>query len=238
MAKEKQETKLCKHCKTEIPYNAKVCPNCRKKQGGKLKWIIIAVVVLGIIGAVGGGGGEDEKEPVGQQNVSKDNEDTKKQTTSKQDTTDDKKQQDTKEEQDNNDKKEDNNVLKVGSSFEKGGLKITVDDADLKFTDYEDEYNMYSPKDGNKYVMVAFTFENSGKTDAYVSIYDFNCYADNTACDQAYLPDESDFVNTNLSPNRNISFKTYYEVPKKAKSIELEYETSFWTNEKAIIKLK
>ncbi len=45
------ETKLCKHCQTEIPKKAKVCPNCRKKQGGKLKWIIIAIVVIGIIGA-------------------------------------------------------------------------------------------------------------------------------------------------------------------------------------------
>ena len=28
------ETKVCKHCQTEIPKKAKVCPNCRKKQGG------------------------------------------------------------------------------------------------------------------------------------------------------------------------------------------------------------
>lgn len=237
MAKEKPETKLCKHCKTEIPYEAKVCPHCRKKQGGKAKWIIIAVVVLGIIGAVGSGG-EDEKEPTVQQTVSSNKEDTSQQEANSKDTTDNKKKEGSKKEKDNDSKKEDGNVLKVGSSFEKGGLKITVDDADLNFKDYKDDYNMYAPKKGNKYVMAAFTFENSGKSDAYVSIYDFKCYADNTACDQAYLPDDNDFINTNLSPNRNISFQTYYEVPKKAKSIELEYETSFWTNEKAIIKLK
>ena len=50
------ETKKCKHCKTDILKDAKVCPNCKKKQGGKLKWIIIAVVVLGVIGAAMGGG--------------------------------------------------------------------------------------------------------------------------------------------------------------------------------------
>ena len=58
MAKEKPATKICKHCATEIPYKAKICPNCRKKQGGIgcLGAIVIAVVILGIIGAIGSGG--------------------------------------------------------------------------------------------------------------------------------------------------------------------------------------
>ena len=54
-----QPTKLCKHCQTQIPKNAKVCPNCRKKQSGILKWIIIVVVVLVIIAAISGGSGDD-----------------------------------------------------------------------------------------------------------------------------------------------------------------------------------
>ena len=57
----KEGTKLCKHCKTEIPADAKVCPNCRKKQGGKIKWIIIAIVVLAVIGAAVGGGNDDDE---------------------------------------------------------------------------------------------------------------------------------------------------------------------------------
>lgn len=40
------ETKLCKHCQTEIPKKAKVCPNCRKKQGGIVKWIIGVVCIF------------------------------------------------------------------------------------------------------------------------------------------------------------------------------------------------
>ena len=56
MAKEKPATKLCKHCQTEIPYNAKVCPQCRKKvTGGKLKWIVIPVAAIILIGAAAGG---------------------------------------------------------------------------------------------------------------------------------------------------------------------------------------
>lgn len=54
-----QKMKICKKCSTAIPKNAKVCPNCGAKQPGKVKWIIIAVVVIGIIGAAAGG--EDEE---------------------------------------------------------------------------------------------------------------------------------------------------------------------------------
>lgn len=57
---EKESKKLCKHCKTEIPADAKVCPNCRKKQGIKL-WqiILIGIVIIVVIGAVAGGGSDE-----------------------------------------------------------------------------------------------------------------------------------------------------------------------------------
>lgn len=55
----KEGTKFCKYCKSEIPADAKVCPNCRKKQGIKI-WqiILIVIVVFGIIGAFAGGSDE------------------------------------------------------------------------------------------------------------------------------------------------------------------------------------
>lgn len=59
MSKEKPTNKICKHCKTEIPYGAKICPQCRKKQGpGGCLIAIIIVVVIAIIGSCAGGGGE------------------------------------------------------------------------------------------------------------------------------------------------------------------------------------
>ena len=57
--KQVQETKVCKHCQSEIPKKAKVCPNCRKKQGGKLKFVIIALVAIVIIASIMNGGGND-----------------------------------------------------------------------------------------------------------------------------------------------------------------------------------
>ena len=55
----KNKTKICKYCKTEVPSGAKICPNCKKKQGGKLKWIIIAIVAVALIGAFAGENGDD-----------------------------------------------------------------------------------------------------------------------------------------------------------------------------------
>lgn len=60
MSKEKPTTKVCKHCKTEIPSNAKICPQCRKKQGpGGCLIAIIVFVAIGIIGSCFGG--KDDK---------------------------------------------------------------------------------------------------------------------------------------------------------------------------------
>lgn len=42
------ETKTCRYCKEEIAKDARICPNCRKKQGKK-KWLLITVVVIIII---------------------------------------------------------------------------------------------------------------------------------------------------------------------------------------------
>lgn len=65
MSKEKPTTKICKHCKTEIPYGAKVCPQCRKKQGmGLIPKIIIAIIVLAVLGSIFGNSEPSDNEPV------------------------------------------------------------------------------------------------------------------------------------------------------------------------------
>lgn len=62
MKEKETKTKICKYCKTEIASDAKICPNCRKKQKSGMKPVIIAVIALGLLGACFSGGGSDEKE--------------------------------------------------------------------------------------------------------------------------------------------------------------------------------
>ena len=114
----------------------------------------------------------------------------------------------------------------------------TVNDADTDFTDYDDPYGFYKPGDGKKYVKADFSFENNGKSDAYVSSADFSCYADNESCDQSFIASVNEFSGDTLSTGRKISFSVVFEVPVDAESIELEYTANIWSSEKVIIKLQ
>jgi len=126
----------------------------------------------------------------------------------------------------------------AGMSFETGQLKITLDSIDLDYTDYDDEYGWYTPEEGMKYIAISFTYENIGDSDAYVSIYDYDCYADGSLMEQTYYFG-GDFINANISAGRNTSFETFYVVPIDAQEIELEYsELSLWSDEKIVIKLQ
>lgn len=236
------ETKKCKYCQSDIPKKAKICPNCQKKQKGKGKIILLAVILIIVIIIAAscvscmnsfGSKSDDKSNVVAPQKTAEDTsapaeEDTSDESSDASEVADDTSDSD----------ESGSDTLSVGSTIEKDGLKITVNEANANFTDYSDEYGWNTPADGMKYVMCSFTFENTGNTDEYVSIYDFSCYADNTECEQVYSLDDSDFINTNLSSGRNISFKTYYSVPTDAQEIELEYTTNAWTGEKAIIKIQ
>lgn len=221
MKKELDGTKRCKHCQTEIPAGAKVCPNCRKKQGmGCLPKILIAVAVVVILAIVVSMGSGDSSSGIDNSGAA----DTAANKTESAEATE-------------TEPEEESNVVKVGGSYEKDGLKFTVEDADLDYEVEDDEFGFYDLDDGMKYVAAEFTFENTGDTDQYVSIYDFDCYADNKSCEQQYISDD-DFVNVNLSSGRNVSFTTFYAVPEDASSIELEYTADIWSDEKIVVQLK
>lgn len=211
------ETKICKYCQTEIPKKAKICPNCKKKQGPKVGLIIAIVVVLLVIIGVAGGGGDDKSSKVDNSNATGT---TQSDTTSKEESADD------------------SSIVQVGGSYDDNGLKFTVNSAEMDYQ-FEDEYDLYKLDDGLVYLKVDFTFENTGDSDKYVSIYDFDCYADNTNCEQQYVSDVTgDFMNQNLSSGRNVSFTCLYAVPAEASSIELEYTSNVWTSDKVIVQIK
>lgn len=212
-----QETKLCKHCQSEIPKKAKVCLNCRKKQGGALKWIILAVIVLGLAGACAGGV-DDEKAS-----------DTKPQKVGETSKTEQSEEQQTETPAE----EEVDNEFSVGEIVETSYLRISYISAE----EYVSDNEFIQPKDGHVFYKMDFEFENISDSDKYVSSWDFNCYADGYDMEQSYVLDSLD-LDATLSPGKKTKGAVVFEVPEDAESVVLEYETNFWTENKIVFVVK
>lgn len=221
MAKEKPTTKICKYCKTEIPYDAKICPQCRKKvKGGVVKWIIIAIVAIIIISAIAGGGSDkkdNETKKVGTvadtTNVNQANEATAK-VNEESDTT-------------KNPSAPEKTEYYVGDILMDGKMKIVY----MASGEYVEENEFMQPKDGNKYIFLKFAFENtSTSSDDSISMYSFEAYADGYSAEQYFGGDDD--LSATLSAGRGTTGYIYFEVPKDAETIEVEYETNLFTEEK------
>ena len=205
---EKKETKICKHCQSEIPAKAKVCPNCRKKQGGMgcLGVILLVVGILiflfSFIGMMGGSDSKD-KNP---QKVGK------------------------AESGDSTETEEPSNVFQVGDLVETDNFRITYESA----SEYEPDNEFLQAKDGYTYWEFKFKFENISDTDQTVStLMDWECYADNSKVDQSWIESDNG-LDATLSAGREAEGAVYFEVPTDAESIELEYDINFWQSDKII----
>lgn len=205
---EKKETKLCKYCQTEIPKKAKVCPNCKRKQGG-IGCLGVVLLVLGVfifIGSFGASMSKDKNpEKVGEVQT---------------------------ESQDHNSQTEEpvSNTFNVGDVVETDNFRITYESAG----EYIDSNEFLQPKDGYVYWEFKFKFENISNTDQTVStMMDWECYADNSKADQTWIVDDNG-LDGKLSAGREAEGAVYFEVPKDAENIELEYDINFWQSDKII----
>lgn len=112
-------------------------------------------------------------------------------------------------------------------------LQITINSYNLN---YESDNIFYQLEENEKYISVSISYKNIDEDDVYVSAHDFTCYADNIVCEQVYVTD-SDFINENLSYNRQVNFDIAFIVPVDTDSIEIEYKRAF-KDDNAIFKLK
>lgn len=214
--KMENETKLCKHCKSEIPKAAKVCPNCRKKQGGIGKWIVIGIVVV-ILLAVAFGGGDDKPKKV-ENNT----------TTTQQGENDNDKKADTQETKD---------IFTVGETAEMNDVQVTL----LKYSESKgSEYN--KPSDGNVFLMAEFEIVNNSDSEMNVSsMLSFEAYADDYALNYslgAIMENNDTQLDGTIAAGKKMKGYIGYEVPKDWSTVEIHFTDDVWSNNKFKFEIK
>lgn len=209
------ETKLCKHCQTEIPKKAKVCPNCRKKQGGIGKWIAIAVVVV-IILCAAASGGKDEDKPKQISSASSDN-NVSNETVNSETESQDEVEKDT---------------FGIGETAELNDVQVTM-------TSYEEsngsEYN--NPADGNVFVLVEFEIANNSDSEiAISSMMSFDAYSDDYALNYSLSAlmekDGATQLDGTIASGKKMKGIIGYEVPEDWSNIEIHFTDNVWSNNK------
>lgn len=233
---------LCPNCKKEIPDGVQFCSNCGAnfaaqpqqpisapvQQPVKQKkpitkkwwfWVIIALVVIVLIGAIGGGSEDDTSAPAVTTTQSADSDKTETNTTvvtttAPEITT------------------VSDGAYKIGDTVNDGGVKITFVSAE-EWYDYN-EY--YGPADGKKIIRVKIDVANGSNVDSFITSYSFDCYVDNQPAEH-YIWADDEYSGSTLSAGRSNSGYLYFEVPADAESAEIEYETNYWTDKKAIIEI-
>ena len=210
------ETKLCKHCKSEIPKAAKVCPNCRKKQGGFGKWIVIGIVVI-ILLAVVFGGGDDKPKKVENKTAS-----------TQQGENDNNKEADTQEEKD---------IFTVGETAELNDVQVTL----LKYSESKgSEFN--KPTDGNVYLMAEFEIVNNSDSEMNVSsVMSFEAYADDYSLNYSFgalMDNEDRQLDGTIAAGKKMKGYIGYEVPKDWSTVEIHFTDDVWSNNKFKFEIK
>lgn len=120
------------------------------------------------------------------------------------------------------------NAFSVGDVVESKDLNISYLSCEK-----DTSYSQFSePASGCHYVTLNFEFENKGSTDEYVSMYDFDCYADGKNCDQAYFREDN--LSATLSAGRKAQGTVTFQVPDDATVVEVEFVSNIWTSSRVV----
>lgn len=208
MNKEKPTVKQCKHCKSEIPYDAKVCPVCRKKQGAPGCLIVVLVVVVLVVIAAFAGSGESS---------------TPQKVESTSGTSQSASQAGEAQPQ------PEQTVFTVGDAVELNGVKTTL----LSAEEYPGKQYMM-PTDGNVFLVCQFEIENDSSAEITVSsMVSFNAYCDdysvNLSVTGEMLEDSWKTLDGTVAPGKKINGVIAYEIPQDWQKMEISYTPSFWS---------
>ena len=210
---EQTKTKRCKYCKSEIPADAKVCPNCKKRQrpGGCLIADIV-VVVLVILLAVAGSGSTQDAAPQATAEPSQPAASSPSETDAA-----------SQEEQTET-------TYGVGDTVESDGVEVTLVSAEENTgADY------ITPADGSVFVALEFEIVNNSQQDISVSsLASFEAYCDDYSVSQsltgATLYDDKGTLDGSVAAGKRLSGAIVYEVPADWQQLEVAFTPSVWVD--------
>lgn len=208
--------KKCKECGEEISSSAKKCPKCGKDQRNFFMKhpVIYTILILIVVSAITSGSGE-ETAPTSKTTLSTDNTSIS---------------QTGKNTGDVSVENSSKTTYNVGEIFENDYIAV-------KYVSMDDDFKGYSRyadiKANHKIVKLEFEFENVSDTDQIISDYNFNCYADGYDCEKFYMVSDDYYgLSADLSTGKKRKGSIYFQVPKEATTIVVEYEADYWSNQK------
>lgn len=181
------------------------------KKGGKLKWIIIAILVIGVIGAIAGSGGEEKPKKM------------EKESTESENTNEEKSERKEDEEEET--------VFKKGEVAELNGVQVSM-------TDYKESSgsDFNTPKEGNVFLMAEFEISNNTEEElAISSMLSFEAYADDYKLDyslEAMIEKEGNQLDGEIAAGKKMKGWIGWEVPQDYKNVEIHFTDNVWSNDK------
>lgn len=205
MGKEKPSTKTCKYCKTEIPYSAKVCPQCRKNQGpGGCLIAIIIVIAIGLLGSCFAGLSSKGKNAA---NSSPKSENGASAETKKDDS---------------------NQIIAFGAEGQSDDLVLKINDIGSTEEIKENQFLSYKP-DSGKYALVNISIKNTGKKAITLTNGSFKLV---TADGAEYVPTilvglDNKYINfETINPGLDVTGNLVFEIPKDIEVADTTLEFS------------
>ena len=124
----------------------------------------------------------------------------------------------------------------VGETFTTGDVTYYVKSADLNYKLDSGENWLIDVPDDCKCIKVTFSVTNNSDEEIYVSVGQFDCYADNVKYDNEFFGGGN--YNDNIAPGRTAEVEGVWVIPKNASSIEIEYNPTLRDVERVIVVLK
>lgn len=195
-----------------------------KRKGGKLKWVIIAVIVIGVIGAAAGGGDDDKVKDVTSENSVENKENESKEPAPENDGDEE------------GEKKEEEQVEKtefyLGETAEQKGIQITlVNVTESQGSDY------IKPDDGNIFLIFEFEISNNSEKDINISsLVNFEAYCDDYSLNQDIMglqapeAEGKNQLDGDVAAGKKMNGVIAYQVPIGYKSMEINVSPDFWSS--------